>query len=67
MKEEIFNQLITDYKELESKITKLRDFLIYKVNISILKHFPFQSYSKNTPKAHKKSNLGTQKLVQLNK
>ena len=41
--------------------------LIYKVNISILKHFPFQSYSKNTPKAHKKSNLGTQKLVQLNK
>lgn len=32
MKEEIFNQLITDYKELESKITELRDFLIYKVN-----------------------------------
>ena len=37
------------------------------LNISILKHFPFQSYSKNTPKAHKKSNLGTQKLVPLNK
>lgn len=32
MKEEIFNQLITDYKELESKITELRDFLIHKVN-----------------------------------
>lgn len=32
MKEEIFNQLITDYKELESKITELRDFLINKVD-----------------------------------
>ena len=32
MKEEIFNQLITDYKELEIKTTKLRDFLIHKVN-----------------------------------
>ena len=32
MKEEIFNQLITDYKELEIKTKKLRDFLIHKVN-----------------------------------
>lgn len=32
MKEEIFNQLITDYKELESKTTELRDFLIHKVD-----------------------------------
>lgn len=32
MKEEVFNQLITDYKELESKITELRDFLIHKVD-----------------------------------
>nr|DAM10213.1 MAG TPA: hypothetical protein [Caudoviricetes sp.] len=32
MKEEVFNQLITDYKELESKTTELRDFLIHKVD-----------------------------------
>lgn len=32
MKEETFNQLITDYKELESKTTELRDFLIHKVD-----------------------------------
>lgn len=32
MKEEIFNQLITDYKELEIKTTELRDFLINKVD-----------------------------------
>ena len=32
MKEEVFNQLITDYKELESKTTELRDFLINKVD-----------------------------------
>ena len=31
MKDEIFNQLITDYKELEIKTTELRDFLIHKV------------------------------------
>ena len=32
MKEEIFNQLIIDYKELESKTTELRDFLIHKID-----------------------------------
>ena len=32
MKEEIFNQLITDYKELEIKTIELRDFLIHKVD-----------------------------------
>ena len=32
MKEEVFNQLITDYKELEIKTTELRDFLIHKVD-----------------------------------
>lgn len=32
MKEEVFNQLITDYKELESKTTELRGFLINKVD-----------------------------------
>ena len=32
MKEEVFNQLITDYKELEIKTTELRDFLINKVD-----------------------------------
>ena len=32
MKEEVFNQLITDYKELESKTTELRDLLIHKVD-----------------------------------
>ena len=32
MKEEIFNQLITDYKELEIKTTELRDFLIHKID-----------------------------------
>lgn len=32
MKEEVFNQLITDYKELEIKTTKLRDFLINKID-----------------------------------
>lgn len=32
MKEEVFNQLITDYKELESKTTELRDFLINKID-----------------------------------
>lgn len=32
MKEEIFNQLIAEYKELENKTTELRDFLIHKVN-----------------------------------
>lgn len=32
MKEEVFNQLITDYKELESKTTELRDFLIHKID-----------------------------------
>ena len=32
MKEKVFNQLITDYKELESKTTELRDFLIHKVD-----------------------------------
>lgn len=32
MKEEIFNQLITDYKELENKTTELRDFLINKID-----------------------------------
>ena len=32
MKEEVFNQLIIDYKELESKTTELRDFLIHKVD-----------------------------------
>ena len=32
MKEEVFNQLITNYKELESKTTELRDFLIHKVD-----------------------------------
>lgn len=32
MKEEVFNQLITDYKKLESKTTELRNFLIHKVD-----------------------------------
>lgn len=32
MKDEIFNQLITDYKELEIKTTELRDFLIHKID-----------------------------------
>ena len=32
MKEEVFNQLITDYKELEIKTTELRDFLIHKID-----------------------------------
>ena len=32
MKEEVFNQLITDYKELEIKTTELRDFLINKID-----------------------------------
>ena len=32
MKEEVFNQLITDYKKLEIKTTELRDFLIHKVD-----------------------------------
>lgn len=32
MKEEIFNQLIAEYKELKNKTTELRDFLIHKVN-----------------------------------
>lgn len=32
MKEEVFNQLITDYKKLEIKTTELRDFLIHKID-----------------------------------
>ena len=32
MKEEVFNQLITDYKELEIKTTELRAFLIHKID-----------------------------------
>lgn len=32
MEKETFNQLITDYKELEIKTTELRDFLIHKVD-----------------------------------
>ena len=32
MEKETFNQLITDYEELEIKTTELRDFLIHKVD-----------------------------------
>lgn len=32
MKQDIFDRLITEYKELENKVTKLRDFLVNKVD-----------------------------------